>query len=302
VSTYRELMQHAKEQLAPMVLSMADLEAKELAYKAVDLSGVHFARDQFLGRLDRFAPAVADEILDDLLARRLSGEPLAYILGEWDFYGLTLTVTPDVLIPRADTETVVEHALELLNESDLIAPGENAKILDLCCGSGCIGIAMLTEYPRSIGLFADISKPALKVAAQNIKDQELSARAVVMEMDALDLPPEGMHGLDMIVSNPPYITSDEMAYLDVSVSGFEPELALYGGSDGLNFYRSITVNYSKILKPGGFLVFETGYEQAYDVKKIMEANGFYDIQTVRDLADNERVVSGRYRGTGKEEK
>jgi len=279
-----------------MVLSMADLEARELAYKAVDLAGVHFSRDQFLGRLDRFAPAVADEILDELLGRRLSGEPLAYIIGEWDFYGLTLTVTPDVLIPRADTETVVEHALEYLTDTDLIAPGENAKILDLCCGSGCIGIAMLTEFPCSIGILADISKPALNVAAQNIKAHDLSSRAVVMEMDALELPPDGMHGLDMIISNPPYITSDEMAYLDVSVSGFEPELALYGGSDGLNFYRSICTNFAKTLKPGGILVFEVGYEQAYDVRAIMEKNGFTDIETVRDLADNERVVSGRYRG------
>ncbi len=299
MSTYRELMQRAKDELSPMVLSMADLEARELAYKAVDLAGVHFSRDQFLSRLERFAPAVADEILDELLARRLSGEPLAYIIGEWDFYGLTLAVTPDVLIPRADTETLVEHALEYLNDTDLIAPGENAKILDLCCGSGCIGIALLTEYPKSIGILADISKPALKVAAQNIKAHELSGRAVVMELDALEPPPEGFHGLDLIVSNPTYITSDEMAYLDVSVSGFEPELALYGGSDGLNFYRAITIQYAKALKPGGVLAFEVGYEQADAVKHIMEKHGFTDIQTVRDLAENERVVSGRY--CGKEE-
>ena len=299
MSTYRELMQRAKEELAPMVLTMADLEARELAYKAVDLAGIHFSRDLFLSRLDRFAPAVADEILDELLTRRLSGEPLAYIIGEWDFYGLTLTVTRDVLIPRADTETVVEHALEKLGETGFIAPGENAKILDLCCGSGCIGIAMLSEHPHSIGILADLSKPALKVAAQNIKAHDLSSRAVVMEMDALEPPPEGMHGLDMIVSNPPYITADEMAYLDVSVSGFEPEMALYGGSDGLNFYRSITANYAKTLKPGGYLIFEVGYEQASAVRSILEQNGFTDIETVCDLAENERVVSARY--VGKEE-
>ncbi len=296
MSTYRELMQRAKSELAPMVLSMADLEARELAYKAVDMSGVHFSRDQFLSRLDRFAPAVADEILDSLLVRRLGGEPLAYILGEWDFYGLTLDVTPDVLIPRADTETLVEHALEYLNNRGLVNNGENAKFLDLCCGSGCIGIAILSEYERSIGILSDISKSALQVSASNIKKHNLSSRAVVMEMDALDEPPPTLHGLDMIVSNPPYITSDEMACLDVSVSGFEPELALYGGSDGLNFYRNICANFARTLKKDGVLIFEVGYEQAYEVSKLMEKHGFYDIETVRDLADNERVVSGKYRG------
>ncbi len=296
MSTYKELMDRAKSELAPMVLSMADLEARELAYKAVDMSGVHFSRDQFMTRLDRFAPAVADEILDSLLARRLSGEPLAYILGEWDFYGLTLDITRDVLIPRADTETLVERALEYLNDKKLIKSGENAKILDLCCGSGCIGIALLSEYEKSIAILSDISKPALAVAASNIKKHSLSSRAVVMEMDALDAPPPTLHGLDMIVSNPPYITADEMAYLDVSVSGFEPELALYGGSDGLNFYRNICANFAKALKPDGVLIFEVGYEQALEVSKLMERHGFYEIETVSDLAGNDRVVSGKYRG------
>ena len=298
MSTYHELMRRAKNELAPMVPAMADMEARELAYKAITMAGVHFARDQFLYRLDRFAPQAADEALDELLARRLRGEPLAYILGEWDFYGLTLNITPDVLIPRADTETLVEHALEYLQDKKLVKPGEHAKILDLCCGSGCIGLALLHEFPDSICIFADISEPALQVTASNIKKLQLTTRSVVMKLDVLDPPPVGMHGFDLIVSNPPYITADELSSLDVSVSGFEPELALYGGSDGLNFYRSICVHYAKLLKPGGVLVFEVGYEQAQQVSNMMENNGLQDLQTVRDLAGYERVVSGRYGKAG----
>ncbi len=223
------------------------------------------------------------------VTRLLNGEPLAYVLGQWDFYGMTLQVTPEVLIPRDDTCAVTalaaKYALFLSAEP---------RILDLCTGSGCIGLALAHRISDAKVTLADISKEALAVAKKNIVGQKLSARVRSVQADALNEPSAFLGEFDMIVSNPPYITSQEMTELPRSVKDFEPHLALHGGQDGLDFYRSIAQNYKKALKNGGFLCFEFGMGQGDDVCSILEHHGYTVLERTEDLNHIERAIIARY--------
>ncbi|MBO5317696.1 MAG: peptide chain release factor N(5)-glutamine methyltransferase [Oscillospiraceae bacterium] len=221
--------------------------------------------------------------------RVMSGEPLAYILGQWDFYGMTLVVDRNVLIPRDDTCAVTELAIQkaLFLQT---AP----RILDLCTGSGCIGLAIANRVKDARITLADVSPGAMAVAKQNIKLQKLSARVSCVKADALQSPPAFLGKFDMIVSNPPYVTGQEMQQLDRSVRDFEPHLALYGGEDGLDFYRSIAKNYVQALKSGGFLCFEFGMGQGDAVCSILEENGYTILERSRDYNDRERAVLAQH--------
>jgi release factor glutamine methyltransferase len=285
--TYGEALKYAVNCLKPMNLTMPGLEARELLVYASESCGVGIRKDD-INRLGAIpCPPDFDECLDELLERRLRGEPLAYIIGEWDFYGLTLEVNPDVLIPRQDTETVVERALVLLD--GVAAP----KILDLCCGSGAIGIALLKNIPDATCVFADISPAALRVCRKNVANHELLTRSMPLELDALEPAPTELSGFDIIVCNPPYISSDEMNALPVDVAGFEPHDALYGGYDGLSFYRAISTGFKSSLKPGGVLLYECGAYQAAEVENILKNAGFCEITRYLDLNKFERAVSAR---------
>lgn len=221
--------------------------------------------------------------------RLLRGEPLAYVLGEWDFYGLTLQVTPDVLIPRDDTCAVASLAINRGLFLD-----QDPRILDLCCGSGCIGLAIASRVKDARVTMADLSMEALAVAKKNCALNHLSGRVRCVQANALEPAPAFLGKFDMIVSNPPYITGEEMLDLPVSVKDYEPHMALFGGEDGLDFYRSIAENYTSALKPGGYLCLEFGMGQGDDVCRILEEHGYTILERTRDYNDRERAVLAQY--------
>ena len=223
------------------------------------------------------------------LKRLSAGEPLAYVLGEWDFYGMRLQVDPNVLIPRDDTCAVTALAVQQALFLDK-AP----RILDLCTGSGCIGLAVAHRVKDARVTLADVSPEALQVAKRNTVNQHLTARVSCVAADALQPPPAFLGKFDLIVSNPPYITGQEMRELPDSVRRYEPHLALYGGEDGLDFYRAIAKNYSQALRPGGYLCFEYGASQGDAVSAILRENGYTILERTRDYNDRDRAILARY--------
>lgn len=242
-------------------------------------------REQLLANMDEQATEAVSGQMMMAVNRVLSGEPLAYVLGQWDFYGMTLEVNPNVLIPRDDTCAVTDLAIKkalYLNKSP--------RILDLCTGSGCIGLAIAHRVKDARVTLGDISKDALAVAKRNVAAQKLSGRVAPMAVDALKEPSAFLGEFDLIVSNPPYITGAEMLELPKSVKDYEPYLALYGGDDGLVFYRAIAKNFKKALKTGGFLCFEFGMGQGDDVCRILDTNGYTILERSRDNNDIERAV------------
>lgn len=249
--------------------------------------------EQLLGEIDSQADREVASKVYDGVKRLLNEEPLAYVLGEWEFYGLPLYVSPDVLIPRDDTCAVTELAI---NKGLFL--DKDPRILDLCCGSGCIGLAIASRVKDARVTLADISKEALAVAKKNIARNKLGGRVSTFQVDARKAAPGFLGKFDMIVSNPPYITGEEMKQLPKSVNDFEPHLALFGGEDGLDFYRSILDNYTSILKPGGFVCFEFGMNMGDAVCRLLEEKDFTVIERKRDYNDRERAVLARHSGKG----
>jgi release factor glutamine methyltransferase len=192
-----------------------------------------------------------------------------------------------VLIPRSDTETLVERALEHLK--DKTGP---VRVLDLCAGSGCIGLAVAHQYPNATVVLADWSEDALRVCRQNIRRCGMSGQVSSARVNALEAPPALLSEFDLILSNPPYIPTADLAGLDASVRDYEPHMALDGGEDGLDFYRAIASKWKNALNDGGTLIFEIGYDQAPQVEYILAANGYGEIQTFKDPGDHWRVVEG----------
>lgn len=246
-------------------------------------------QEQVLAQRDMYVNEQVCQQMEVAVQRLMNGEPLPYILGKWEFYGLELIVTPDVLIPRDDTCAVAALAIEQSLFLD-----SKPRILDLCTGSGCIGLAVASRVKDAKVTLADLSQEALAVAKQNIVLHHLTGRVSCVKANALEAPPAFMGKFDLIVSNPPYITTREMLELPHSVVGFEPRMALHGGEDGLKFYRAIAQNYASALKPGGFLCFEFGDGQGDDVCKILEENGYTIIERAKDYHDTERAVIARY--------
>ena len=216
-----------------------------------------------------------------MLDRRLHHEPLQYILGEWEFYGLPFKVGEGVLIPRPDTETTVETAVQLIKGK------QNPTVFDLCAGSGCIGITLARLTDANVKMF-EKSPDALVFLLANVRLNNVTA--AVYEYDVLGEPFCGEKA-DIIISNPPYIRSDVVQTLEPEVQ-CEPKMALDGGKDGLVFYRHIAGAWKTALKKDGWLVFEIGFDQAEDVTKIMQDEGYSDIQVIKDLGGNDRVVLG----------
>lgn len=280
--TYNELYLHARSELKKAEIEGYTLEARLLASKAAEKSKEAFLRD-----LTLYTSAECEQRLEALLQRRLAGEPLAYITGDWEFYGLPMKVTPDVLIPRMDTEVLVDTALKALRGRKM-----DARILDLCCGSGCIGVALAHELPASHVLMVDISERALEVSRQNIRLNRVN-RTATLRADALEKPPMSIGQFDLIVSNPPYVASFDILTLDSSVRDYEPIGALDGGEDGLTFYRAIIHNWLRALRPGGLIMFEVGEDQAASVRALMREGGLQDVFSVQDTAGIDRVVVGR---------
>lgn len=207
------------------------------------------------------------------------GEPLAYLTGEWYFWRYTFKVTPDCLIPRPDTERVVEAALENLPQS--------GRLADFCTGSGCIGISILAERPDSACVAVDISEKALAVAAENARGMGVADRFRPIRADLLTDSLPDLPKLDLIVSNPPYIRTDVLAESPDLTP--EPALALDGGADGLIFYRRIVDTFADRLAENGCFIFEIGYDQGNDLRQIAKDRGFA-CEIRRDYGGNDRVA------------
>jgi len=280
-STYNDIYLEVRRQLRREGISSPELEARELVCHAAAKERSEFRRDMSV----YIAPEKAEAVYR-LLERRLRGEPLAYIIGEWEFMGHGLDITEDVLIPRADTEILCERAIDFLKTRQ----GDSRRVLDLCCGSGCIGISIALADPDCGVILGDISPAAIQVARRNIRRHSLSPRVACVQADALKPASITLGNFDMIVTNPPYIPSAEIEGLDSSVKDFEPHLALDGGKDGYDFYRAIAAGYKLILKRGGALLCEVGIEQARTVERIFIENGWRNIVIHRDLAGVQRVI------------
>ncbi len=279
--TYNNLYLNIRQQLRKAGIEAATLEARELVCFGTGKSREDLARDGSL-----YASPELERQVRSLVDRHLAGEPVAYLIGEWEFYGLPLDISSDVLIPRPDTEVLAEQAIEYVKTL-----GE-CRILDLCAGSGCIGLAVASQAPQARVVLGEYSDAALKVCRQNIRRNSLSGRVVPMQVDAREKPERTLGEFQCIVSNPPYIPRADIETLDTSVKDYEPHLALDGGEDGLDFYQTISGKWKDALVPGGRLYFEVGIGQADSVLRIMRAQGFGDIQVVKDLHDIPRVVFG----------
>lgn len=221
--------------------------------------------------------------MNKMIERRKKGEPLQYILGETEFMSLDFFVREGVLIPRSDTEILVETVIDKIGD-------KKTTVADICTGSGCIGIS-IAHYKKNtdVELF-DISDIALETAEKNIKRNNVSDRVKSYKMDILNEYPKKKY--DVVVSNPPYIVKAVIETLQTEVKDYEPRIALDGGEDGLVFYRRIAETAHNFLKKGGLLAFEIGYNQGESVRGLMQ-NDFYDTEVIKDLNDNDRVVIGK---------
>ena len=249
--------------------------------------------------------------LAEAVEKRASGMPVAYIIGKQGFYKEEYKVTPDVLIPRADTELLVESALRFLGALDLplgdvscIIPSDKTltspRILDLCTGTGCVGISVMNtlieKYEDAHAVLADISDAALRISRENIMSQcRVPSSIDLIKLDVLEEQvPEGK--FDVVTSNPPYINESDMRTLDREVNDYEPHLALAGGKDGLIFYPHICNIARQCLKNGGALIVEHGYDQADEVRQTLTDKGFNNVKSLKDFGGNDRVTFGLWGG------
>lgn len=283
--SYGELYLEARN----ILLASEDVQSAGYMARQVLCHVSGLSPEKILAHRDDIAPKETRWALRAAVDRLAEGEPLAYVLGEWEFYGLPLHVTPDVLIPRDDTCAVTELAVK-----NALFLDPDPRILDLCCGSGCIGLAVASRVVDARVTLADISQEALAIAKKNLQRNKFGGRVSCVRADAMEPPPVFLGKFDMIISNPPYITGAEMEELPHSVKDYEPRMALFGGEDGLDFYRSIARNYAAALKPGGFLAFEFGMGQGDSVCAILEENGYSVLERTKDYNDRERAVIACY--------
>lgn len=279
--TYNNLYMDIRQELHRAGIQAATLEARELVCFAAGKTREQFVRD---GRL--YVPQDVEEQARALMRRHLAGEPLAYLIGEWEFYGLPLDISEQVLIPRSDTEVLAGEAIRWLQTQ------QDARVLDLCAGSGCVGLAVASQVHACRVVLGEKSEAALRICRQNIRRSGLLGRVTPMPADALEPPTRQLGEFDCIVCNPPYIPTQDIETLDVSVRDYEPHMALDGGEDGLEFYRAISENWREALHPGARLYFEVGIGQADSVLRIMRRQGFGELEIVPDTAGIPRVVYG----------
>jgi len=258
------------------------LDAQILLCHIADFSKVDIIKDR-----DKLLREEISDSFFHLIDERRKGKPIQYITGHQEFMGLDFYVNENVLIPRPDTEILVEKVIELLKKIDKPVIG------DVCTGTGAIAVSLAYYIPDAYVYAADISHHAIECCRMNISKHGLINRMKLLQGDLLGpLFEEGLEGrLDALVSNPPYISKNDMETLPLSVRGFEPHLALYGGEEGLDFYIRILKDAVRLLKKDGLLAFEIGYDQGYAVRKLIEDSGrFKNIEIVKDLAGLDRVV------------
>ena len=285
VKKYADLYLDARRALLEKEGQFASNIARELVCAASGKTA-----EQMIADRELYASEEVCQLTADFVRRYAAGEPMPYILGEWDFYDMTLTVTPDVLIPRDDTTVVTELAIK-----KALFLNQNPRILDLCTGSGCIGLAIAKRVKDARVTLGDVSQGALRVARRNIMDQKLATRVKCLPIDVLKPAQDFLGTFDLIVSNPPYIPTETWKTLDPSVRDFEPRLALDGGEDGLDFYRAILENFTSALQPGGWICFEFGIGQGNDVCSLLRQHGYEITELRKDSAEITRAVLARKR-------
>lgn len=279
--TYRQILQEAIRKLQKAEIEEADNDAWILMSEAFNISRT----DYFMKSGDECTDNARTELFDSMIERRVRREPLQYITGHAYFMGYEFRVTPDVLIPRFDTEILVEKSLEYASDG--------MKVLDMCTGSGCIAVSYALQcrergYDNVAVNAVDISYAALSVAADNAMRAGVDINYIRSDMFT------GVSGMyDMILSNPPYIPTRDIEELEPEVRTSEPVGALDGHEDGLFFYRILAAESPSHLKAGGRLIMEIGYNQADNVCSLLEQNKFADIEVIKDLAGHDRVVCGR---------
>ena len=277
---YSELYIALRNALRDSGVEEANVEARLIAACASGKTVSQLLRDLALYDTDEVERRAAD-----MLARRLKGEPVAYITGVWEFRGLPMEVGPEVLIPRIDTETLAEEAIRFMMRHH-----RDGRVLDLCSGTGCIGLSIAEALPQCRVVLADISGEAMEISRTRDLVYGLEGRVGYMLCDAMEAPPVMSGTFDLIVSNPPYIATIDILTLDPSVRDYEPIWALDGGADGLDFYRAILRNWLPTLRRGGALMFEVGEGQAAEVKDMMRMAGLHGAESVLDTRGVERVV------------
>lgn len=279
--TYNDLYLEIRRQLRAEDSGDPTLEARELVAFACGKTKEELLRDSRL-----YVTPEVEARVRALVQRHLDGEPTAYLIGEWEFYGLPLDISRDVLIPRPDTEVLAGLAI------DFVKTQGACRVLDLCAGSGCVGLAVASQCPESRVVLGELSEGALRICRQNIRRNGLSGRVVPMQMDALAPPPAQLGEFCCLVSNPPYIPAGDIPGLDPSVRDYEPHMALDGGADGLDFYRNLAREWKNALTVGGKIFLEVGIGQADDVLRLLRAQGFGDLEITKDLNGIPRVVHG----------
>lgn len=274
MNTYRQLLNIAQSKLREKNILDADVDAWYLLAHTFGIS-----RHEFILNGDKEVSVEDSKRYMDLIELRASHIPLQYITGTQEFMGLEFEVSKDVLIPRQDTECLVEEVLKIC---------DNKSVLDMCTGSGCIiiSLAKLGRLKEAYG--ADISEKALALATRNVNKHKVDVKLIQSDLF------QNIEGTyDIIVSNPPYIPSDEIRSLMPEVRDYEPMIALDGACDGLDYYRRIISSLKEFLNPDGWVFFEIGYNQGMDVKRLLEKEGFSDVFIKQDLSGLDRIVCGR---------
>lgn len=284
MKTYNDIYLETRKRLKAGGIEDFSLEARLMISAAAQKTKEEFVRD-----LKLYALGSTEKQVNDLVERRLRGEPLAYVLGEWEFMGHPFKVEPGVLIPRPETELLTELAIRLLRARGTAG----MRILDLCCGTGCIGISVAAAALDTRVVLVDNSYRALRVARMNCLRNTVTKNTAVVDADALQAPPMLLGRFDLLLCNPPYVPTAEIPTLESTVKDFEPPEALDGGKDGLDYYRAIIPLWTPILKENGCLLFECGEGQAGKIASMMKAQGFVETALYKDANGTDRVVAGR---------
>ncbi len=277
----KELYHQGREVIRQSGIENPELEASVLLAKALSIE----AKDIYAYPEREFGPEEVEEF-NRLLERRIRREPIAYILGEREFYSRSFMVTPDVLIPRPETEVLVEEALKILE--NFTSP----SIIDVGTGSGCIAVTLGCERRDARILATDISYEALLIAGKNADRHGVSKGVSFICSDLLGCFKD--ESFDLVVSNPPYVKRSDYASLDRDVRDYEPKLSLLGGEEGIEYIKEIVLQSKRALKKGGWCIVEIGVDQSGKVTEMLEEAGFKDISLTRDLSGVERVIKGKW--------
>jgi release factor glutamine methyltransferase len=291
-NTIKIALQHGVRLLKQSGSPSAILDAELLLLHGYGAQGITMNKIKLITNCNDIIPQNVYDLYLEFVEQRCQGKPIQYITGEQEFMGLEFEVSEKVLIPRGDTETIVEKLVELANK------GNALNIIDMCTGTGAIAVSLAHFLPNAMVTAVDISDAALECCNRNIVKHGLQNRVKTIKSNLFeDLTRLKLTNIiDMVVSNPPYIPTRDIASLATNVKDFEPMLALDGGIDGLDFYRSIIHDAGSFLKSDGILAFEIGYNQGQQIMGIIKENGsYYDLECFKDLAGFDRCIIARKR-------